>query len=96
MIADLLTLLREDWLFGALGILAVLASVALLAAVCCAGRGVRSVVKAKPGSLFPDGEEEHLPAPWTPLDRGVPHRPGSFRSEHRATAVAEESKGCAS
>ena len=96
MIADLLTLLREDWLLGAVAILAVLTAATVIATVFYAGQDCRIVVKAKPGSLFPDGEEEHLPAPWTPLDRGVPHRPGSFRSEHRATAVAEESKGCAS
>ena len=86
MTGDLLTLLVDDWLLGAIAIFALLASVVLVACVYYVGCDVRSVVKAQPGSLWPDGEEEHLPVPW-PLDRGISHAQAPFRAEHKGTVV---------
>ena len=65
MIADLLALLRDDWLFGALGILAVLTAATLIATMFYAGQDCRIVVKASPRDLWPDGAA----AEWMAWDR---------------------------
>lgn len=87
MTADVFTLLRDDWIFGALAILAVLATFVVIAWLFYAGQDARITSTHGPdSSLWPDGQPDRLPT-WTPLDRGVPHSRTTFRSEHKGIVV---------